>query len=220
MNFDQFFITRKRKKWKFAHFAEWPNCFETRDIKPEHWAEYFKNSKPLVIEVGAGTADLSVGLSKLHQEQNFVALDVKADRLYTGAKVALQRDQENLAFVRAHANQLMEVFESKSVQEIWVTFPDPFPRKRQAKHRLTHAHFLGIYSQLLSDDGVLRLKTDNRPLFLWSLEQLVAEGWDIKELSFNLHESNLPFDYKITTFYERKFLDEGIDINYVSCTKP
>lgn len=217
------FITRKRKKWKFAHFAEWPNCFEARDITPAHWRLYFGNDRPLTVELGAGTADLSVELSKAHPDKNHLAIDVKSDRLYKGAKTALEQRIGNIAFVRAHADQLKMVIAVGAVEELWLTFPDPFRRKRQAKHRLTHPHFLQLYEQLLTEDGVLRFKTDNRELFLWSLEQLVINKWQLIELKFDLHsdQSTLAFDErKLTTVYERKFMADDIPIGYVAAHRP
>lgn len=217
---EQLFISRKRKKWKFAHFSEWPNCFEAEHATPKLWREYFEARQPLVVEIGAGTADLSVELARRHGAKNFVAVDVKSDRLYTGAKVALNEPIKNIAFVRAQLRAMSDLFEPRSISELWITFPDPFPRDKQAKHRLTHPKFLEVYAQLLTKDGTLRFKTDNRELFLWSLEQLVAQGWQIEELSFDLHESNLPGDYKVTTHFERKYIEKGLQINYVSATRP
>lgn len=213
-NTDSLFITRKRKKWKFAHFADWQNCFEVAEVKTSQWAH------PLVIEIGAGTADLSVGLAKLQPQNNFVAIDVKADRLYTGAKFCLQNDIKNINFVRSHAAQIENLFKPHTVDEVWITFPDPFPRDRQAKHRLTNRAFLKIYKSLLAPNGMVHFKTDNRELFLWSLEQIVADGWHITELSFDLHKSDLPEHYKITTFYERKFMAQDVPINLVSFVRP
>ncbi len=215
---EQLFITRKRKKWKFAHFDEWANCFQAGDVTPRVWDEYFERKQPLVVEIGAGTADLSVGLARAEQSKNFIAADVKSDRLYTGAKVALNEPIKNIAFVRAQLREMSELFAPRSISELWITFPDPFPRDKQAKHRLTHPKFLKVYADLLTKDGVVRFKTDNRELFLWSLEQFVAEGWRLHELSFDLHESDLPSDYKITTHFERKYMEKGVPINYVSAS--
>lgn len=220
MNTENLFITRKRKKWKFAHFDEWPHCFALDEASPATWPEFFGAAGDLVLEIGAGTADLSVGLAGLRPTEHFVALDIKSDRLYTGAKFALEHKRENMAFVRAHARDITKLFAPASVKELWVTFPDPFPRKKQAKHRLTHPAFLAQYATLLAEDGVLHFKTDNRELFLWSLEQLVQQGWQVSELSFDLHESNLDAEYKITTAYERRFMAEGTPINLVSALPP
>lgn len=167
---ERLFITRKRKKWKFAHFDQWENCLQASAVSPAGWSEYFPSQQPFVVEIGAGTADLSVGLARTHQNRNYVAIDVKSDRLYKGAKIALAERLTNIVFVRAQLRQMQALFEPGSIDELWITFPDPFPRDKQAKHRLTHPSFLQTYAKLLAHDGVLRFKTDNRELFLWSLE--------------------------------------------------
>lgn len=216
MDTHDLFITRKRKKWKFAHFDNWPNCFSAKDAEAKNWAAYFGNRHPLVVEVGAGTADLSVGLAGRAEERNYVAVDIKSDRLYTGAKFCLEHKVQNIAFVRSEIKGVTDLFAPSSVQEFWITFPDPFERKKHAKHRLTHPAYLAYYRQLLVTDGTVHFKTDNRELFLWSLEQIVGDGWRITELSFDLHESALLEEYKITTAYERRFIGEGAPINFVT----
>src|SRR4051794_25983584 len=123
---EQLFITRKRKKWKFAHFDEWPNCFQSKDVTPAMWLSYFDAERPLVVEIGAGTADLSIGLARAEQDKNFIPVNIKSDRLYTGAKVALNEPIKNIAFVRAQLREMSDLFASHSMSELWVTFPDPF----------------------------------------------------------------------------------------------
>lgn len=205
-----FIITRKRKKYKFAKFANSPLCFEFDEWKKQ----------PIdVVEVGAGTGLFSVELAALHPDKQFVAVDVKADRLQKGAYEAEACDLKNVRFVRARADQLAELFRSGSVEQLWVTFPDPFPKKRSAGRRMTHPTFLKIYDKLLSKNGALYLKHDSRDFFLWSLEQLVAEKWSLEELSFDLHESNLSDEYKIHTTYEVRWLSEGIVTNFVKATR-
>lgn len=174
--------------------------------------------QPIVLELAAGNAQFSLELARRYPEQNFIAIDIKSDRLYTSAKKALQEKVENIAFVRTHMNELTQLFAPNSIDEIWLTFPDPFPRKRSAKHRLTHPYFLDQYASLLKDTGEFKFKTDNRDLFLWSLEQFVTQKWHLAELSFDLHESNLPNDYKIKTHYEQKFTTQGIPINFAGLT--
>lgn len=170
----------------------------------------------MVLEVAAGNAQFSLELARRYPQNDYIALDIKSDRLYTSAKAALNEGVNNIIFVRAHMNDLPELFEHGSVDEIWLTFPDPFPRDRSAKHRLTHQSFLQKYRTILNDKGVLRFKTDNRELFLWSLEQFVDQKWHITELSFDLHETDLPDDYKINTYYEQRYLRENKSINYCS----
>ncbi len=201
VNPEDFIITRKRKKYKFALFANSPLCFEF-----DEWDQ----SWPVdVIEIGAGTGQFVVELAARHPERTYVAIDVKADRLQKGAYEAEGRGLTNIRFLRARADQLGELVMPNSVRELWLTFSDPFPRSRSRGRRLTHPTFLGHYQQMLRADGVLKIKHDNPDFFQWTLEQLVAEQWHILELSFDLHESDLSDDYKILTPYERRWLGEG-----------
>lgn len=201
-----FIITRKRKKYKFAKFANSPLCFEF-----DEW----KKSRVDVVEVGAGTGLFSVELAARHPDKQFVAMDVKGDRLQTGAYEAETRGLTNVRFVRARADQLGEMISVRSVEQVWITFPDPFPKKRSAGRRLTHPTYLYTYTKMLKNSGALYLKHDSREFFLWSLEQLVAYSWRLDELSFDLHESDLSDDYKVMTTYETRWLGEGLVTNFV-----
>lgn len=197
---NQFVITRKRKKYKFAKFSNATNCFEF-----EEW-----QSKQIdVVELGAGTGLFSVELAGRHPEQTFVAIDVKADRLQKGAYTALEKGIENICFIRARADQVTELFPANSVNTLWLTFADPYPKKRSAGRRMTHPTYLQKYSSLLRENGSFIMKHDNPTFFNWSLEQLVATGWHINEITFDLHESELHDDYKIMTSYEQRWIDEG-----------
>lgn len=217
---DNLYITRKRKKWKFAHFDSFPNCFtHNRGDDPRATlvaVEGYLGAAPNVLEIAAGNAQFSLQLAKQHPEDRFVAVDIKSDRLYTSAKQSLEEGVSNISFLRTHMNELDGIFPAHSLETIWLTFPDPHPKKRSAKHRLTHPSFLQKYFSVLKKNGKLKFKTDNRPLFLWSLEQFVAEKFRITELSFDLHESSLADEYKIKTYYEEKFTNQGIATNY--CT--
>ena len=208
MNPEDFIITRKRKKYKFALFANSSICFEF-----DEWDTTWRTD---VIEIGAGTGQFVVELAARHPERNYVAVDVKADRLQKGAREAEDRGLANVRFLRARADQLVEIFKPNSIDEIWLTFSDPFPRQRSAGRRLTHPIFLAQYTQLLITGGTLKIKHDNPEFFHWSLEQLVAEKWQIVELSFDLHESELSDDYKVLTPYEERWLGEGRITQFVA----
>ncbi|PID31513.1 hypothetical protein CR983_00630 [Candidatus Saccharibacteria bacterium] len=207
---NDFVITRKRKKYKFAKFANAPNCYEF----DEYISRTHSSDMVDVVEVGAGTGLFCVELATRHPEQRFVALDVKADRLQKGAYAALERGLANIEFVRARADQLDQLFRPHSLSVVWLTFPDPYPRARSAGRRLTHPHFLATYQTLLKhaastqQPGSLCLKHDNADFFAWSLEQLVASNWRLAELSFDLHASDLAEEYKLLTTYEKRWLDE------------
>jgi tRNA (guanine-N7-)-methyltransferase len=208
---NDFIIKRKRKKYKFAKFANSPLCFEF-----DQWEKTAVD----VLEVGAGTGLFSVELAERHPELRYVAVDVKGDRLQTGAYEAEKRGLTNVRFVRARADQLAELVPTHSLQQLWLTFADPYPKKRSAGRRMTHPTFLKIYAQLLASNGNLYIKHDNPTFFAWTLEQLVAEEWHLEELSFDLHESELSDDYKILTTYEKRWLGEGRITSFVRATKP
>lgn len=212
LNPDDYIITRKRKKYKFALFANSPLCFEA-----EEWAG---QAPAEIIELAAGTGLFGVSLAEATGKQT-LAVDVKADRLQTGAREAAVKELTNMRFLRARIeDQLADLLEPHTVEQLWVTFPDPFPKKRSAKNRLTHPKFLELYQQLLAPTGALYFKTDAHDLFTWSLEQLVQEGWTIAELSFDLHDSPLHESYKVMTTYERRFVSEGLPTHFVRATPP
>lgn len=209
INPEDFIIARKRKKYKFAKFANSTLCFELED---------WKKQTVDIVELGAGTGLFSVELATRSPQKQFVAVDVKGDRLQKGAYEAETLGLTNVRFVRARADQLGELFNANSLKQLWITFPDPFPKKRSAGRRMTHPKFLKIYGKLLAKHGALYLKHDSRDFFFWSLEQLVAERWILEELSFDLHESGLSDEYKIQTTYETRWLGEGASTNFVKAT--
>jgi tRNA (guanine-N7-)-methyltransferase len=212
LNPQDYIITRKRKKYKFALFANSALCFEADAWMGQAPAE--------IVELAAGTGLFGVSLAETTGRQT-LAVDVKADRLQTGARKATEMGMTNMRFLRARIeDQLADLLQPATVEQLWITFPDPFPKKRAAKNRLTHPKFLALYRQLLSSTGALYFKTDSHDLFTWSLEQLVQDGWTITELSFDLHDSPLHADYKVMTTYERRFTAEGLATHFVRATPP
>lgn len=218
VNPDDFIITRKRKKYRFARFANASNCYEFA----EWTARQTPDDQPhdVVMEVGAGTGLFSVELAARHPDRLYIAVDVKADRLQKGAYAALERGITNVVFVRARADQVTDIVPAHSLSQVWVTFADPFPRKRSAGRRMTHSSFLDRYQTVLASEGSLLIKHDNRDFFCWTLEQLIARKWHIVELSFDLHDSPLPDEYKTLTTYEQRWLSEGGTINFVRAQVP
>lgn len=211
LNPNDFIITRKRKKYRFALFANSELCFELSEWQPRHVD---------VIEIGAGTGLFAVELATAHPEQTFVALDVKADRLQKGARLAEARGLRNIWFVRARADQIREITTPGSVSQLWLTFADPFPKARSANRRMSAPGYLAMYAQMLTSSGELRIKHDNRQFFDWTLEQLVTGGWHLSSLSFDLHASSLEDEYKIMTTYEARWTSEGKTIGFVTAIKP
>ena len=207
---NDFIITRKRKLYKFALFKNSPLCYE--------FDEWDHQQPVAVVEIGAGTGLFSVALAEAQPDTQFLAVDVKADRLQTGARLAAEKGLTNIRFLRSRADLLPRLLPVASLQSIWITFPDPFGRERSSARRLTHPNYLAQYRSLLATDGALFLKHDNPTFFNWSLEQLVAEKWVINQLSFDLHQSDLPDSYKIMTTYEQRWTNQGLVSHFVKVT--
>jgi len=212
---DNFVLSRRRKLYKFAKFDEYPNCFHL-----DKWKEFFAGSflakeKDIVLEVGAGSALFSVELARRFPEKTFIAVDIKSDRLYQGARETEKLELDNIYFVRSDIAKINEIAPPHSVSEIWLTFPDPWPPKSGARHRLTAPRYLAYYRELLSkENGILHFKTDDAPLFEWSLEQFKENHWQSEFITCDLHSSDASDEAKITTNYEKRFMAEGLKISY------
>lgn len=216
LNPNDFIITRKRKLYKFAVFQNLSNCYDDRTW-PEAKDSIINCGKPLTVEIGAGSALFLTKLAELHPDRQFIAIDRKSDRLQKGAKLADEQKLTNIVYLWSNARNLNNLLPAGSVSEIWVTFPDPWPQESNIKHRLTNQKFLAQYHKLLTPDGVLNFKTDNTPLFDWSVEQFGPKLWQVQHVTHNLHDDpNVPADAKVTTTYEERYLKEGKRINYLS----
>ncbi|RMD91677.1 MAG: tRNA (guanosine(46)-N7)-methyltransferase TrmB, partial [Calditrichaeota bacterium] len=179
----------KNKLAKFAELETFSNVFQNfTPLQPAltscgrkvdfkgRWSEdYFANSQPLVLELACGKGDYSVNLARQYPEKNFIGVDVKGNRLWTGAKNAMDEELSNVAFVRTRIEQLDLFFGPNEVSEIWITFPDPFPRKSRALKRLTSPRFLNIYRKVCKPGAQIHLKTDAVNLFDYTLEVLEEE---------------------------------------------
>lgn len=180
---------------------------------------YFRNGQPIIVELACGRGDYTNGLARRFPEKNFIGVDIKGDRIWHGSTRALEEGLDNVAFLRTMILELENFFEESELSELWITFPDPRPRDRDERRRLTHPRFLEMYQRLLKDGGIFHLKTDDRPFFNFSLEQL--QTFPVKNLMYttDLYESPmLEEHYGIQTTYERRWLNEGKKINYLRCT--
>lgn len=180
-------------------------------------AQYFPKAQPITLELACGKAHYTTGLAAVFPDRNFIGVDVKGDRLWVGSTIALEQNLSNTAFLRAQIEHLEDFFAPHEVSEIWITFPDPRPKKRDIKRRLTSPRFLELYKSILAPDGIVNFKTDNTMLFEYTLE-LFAERKDIEliEHTFDLHNSPLnELHYGIETDFERKFLEKGEKIKYL-----
>lgn len=205
----------RRKTLKKTEYGILSNCFDALDKPDKGWSNYFSNPNPIVLELGCGKAEFSYHLAKKYPEKNFIGVDLKMDRMWRPAREAIAEGITNLAFLRTHLLHLSRFFLPGQADEIWITFPDPYPKAKQAKHRMLNPAFLLEYQQVIKPGGKLYFKTDNLPLFQYCLVLFVRLGTiRLHELTFDLHgEEQLPEDWKIMTSYERRFRAQGIKIN-------
>ena len=182
-------------------------------------ADFFQNDNPLVLEVGCGKGEYTVGLAQRHPAQNFLGLDVKGERIWRGSTRAEALGLANVGFLRLMAHQLTEHFGPGELSEIWITFPDPRPRDRDIKRRLTSPRFLNMYQTLLAAGGVAQLKTDSEGLFDYTLETLAARpGAVIEVMTRDLYAETDPAfaaAQAIQTHFEGKYRALGVPIKYV-----
>lgn len=189
-------------------------------IKGNWHSDYFQNDNPIVLELGCGKGEYTVGLASAYPDKNFIGVDIKGDRIARGSQAALAGNLTNVAFLRTDIQYLDEFLAQGEVSEIWITFPDPQPRDKQEKHRLTYKTFLAKYATLLQPGGMLHLKTDNTPFYEYSLESLPANGFTIVEATDNLYESPLNnLHLGIKTKYEAMFFEKGFSIKYLQSKK-
>lgn len=213
----------RRKTHRFLENAESSNVIEVgkslyKTIRGRWRQDYFVNDNPIVLELACGKGEYTIGLAQAYPDTNFIGIDIKGDRIARGAKAAQLLGLANVAFLRTDINFLSEFFAPAEVNEIWITFPDPQPRPKQEKHRLTHPRFLSIYKMLLANDGTLHLKTDNPELFSYSLARIKEDNFVNLQFTHDLYNSQLNIIHLgIKTKYEQLFFDKGFTINYLQC---
>ncbi len=212
----------KGKLEKFAEMANFSNVIQP-DIKQYinkdfefkgKWNEFFGNNNPIILELGCGKGEYTVGLAQKYPDKNFIGIDIKGARIYTGAKRALTMGLDNVLFLRTKIDFLKTFFADGEISEIWLPFPDP-QRKKQ-KRRLLNAKFLNIYKDILKDGGIVHLKTDNYNLYLYTMKMIDHNGIDLIAATDDLYSSDIKGDATdIKTYYETMFLEEGKKINYI-----
>jgi tRNA (guanine-N7-)-methyltransferase len=212
------------KLQRFAENATRPDIMEPGKENFGHLAgkwgtDFFQTNQPLVLEVGCGKGEYTVGLAQQHPTQNFLGLDIKGERIWRGSTRAEALGLRNVGFVRMMAHQLTDHFAPGELSEIWITFPDPRPRDRDIKRRLTAPRFLNMYQTLLAPGGVAQLKTDSEGLFDYTLEVLAERpGATIEVATRDLYAETDP-DFAaaqaIQTHFEGKYRTVGVPIKYV-----
>jgi tRNA (guanine-N7-)-methyltransferase len=183
-----------------------------------NWQQFFGNSNPIVLELGCGKGEYTIGMAQLFPDKNFIGIDIKGDRLAVGSEQAIMLNLNNIAFLRTNILELEQFFATNEVSEIWITFPDPRTRLRDFKRRLTHDRFLTYYKNILKSGSYLYLKTDNLDFFNFSLESLKAFGARAIETTNDLYNSELKdVSLGIKTRFEEIFVNKGFNINFLRC---
>lgn len=178
--------------------------------------DIFKNQKPIVLELACGYGEYTINLASLFSQKNFIGVDIKGDRIYTGLKQGRDLNLNNFAFLRTRIENLLDFFEKDEVEEIWITFPDPRPKQRESRKRLTSHRFLSIYKEILMPAGILNLKTDNSDFFEFSLQSMTSFGLEILNQTKDLYNSDLlKYTFDIKTRYEKQFWNSCGGIKYL-----
>lgn len=178
----------------------------------------FKNSNPIVLELGCGKGEYTVNLAKLNPNKNYIGIDIKGARFWRGAKTSIEEKLENVIFLRTQIELLDFVFEKNEIDEIWLTFPDPQIKFQRRKHRLTNTKFLSIYKNILNDSGIIHLKTDSEFLHGYTLGKLEEMSINPIVSNHDIYKNlNAPVEAtQIQTHYEKIYLNEGKKITYLN----
>lgn len=211
---------------KFSDLANFKNCFtlffentmEGLPMKSSWHKAYFKNDNPIVLELGCGKGEYTVGLAKNNPNKNYIGVDVKGNRIWTGAKEALDSNLNNVAFIRTRIDFIDNCFSTDEISEIWITFPDPQPQKTRVRKRLTNMMFVERYRKFLKPGGLVHLKTDSTSFYEYTMEVIRENNFNLLFHTNNLY-NNCPAERKelteITTHYEKLFTSRGENIKYI-----
>lgn len=214
----------KDKLRRFAAVKSFDNFFEPVIKEPfpmkGKWrSTYFKNNNPIILELGCGKGEYSVGLAKHYSDRNFIGVDIKGARMFIGAEEALNNNMQNVAFLRTRIDFITDYFEEGEIDEIWLTFSDPQPKK--PRKRLSSPLFIDRYRKILKSGGIVHMKTDSDLLFEYTEEQIQSEKYECLELTWDLY-GELPENidpttreiFHIKTHYEKLFTAKGATIKY------
>jgi len=214
----------KNKLKRFQENDTFPNVIQpTREEVVNNfplqgtWHTFFDNNNPIVLELGCGKGEYTIALAAKNPDKNFIGIDIKGARFWRGAKTAIEEDMPNVAFIRSQIELVDFLFAENEVAEIWITFPDPQIKYKRTKHRLTNASFLKKYHHILSEDGIVNLKTDSEFMHGYTLGLLHGEGHEILNANHHVYKnSGSPATVTETqTFYEKQYLEKGKPITYI-----
>ncbi|OWW26412.1 tRNA (guanosine(46)-N7)-methyltransferase TrmB [Zobellia sp. OII3] len=214
----------KNKLKRFKENETFPNVIQpSREAVKQgfglrgKWNDFFKNDNPIVLELGCGKGEYTVGLAKQDPNKNFIGIDIKGARLWRGAKTALEDDLKNVAFLRTQIELVDELFAKDEVSEIWITFPDPQIKYKRTKHRMTNESFLAKYRKILRPDGLMHLKTDSEFMHGYTLGLLHGLGLTVNYANHDVYknEGSPKEVLELQTFYEKQYLEKGKPITYI-----
>ena len=219
-------VGSKNKLKRFKENETFTNVFQpTREevvedqfpLKGKWSSEFFKNDNPIVLELGCGKGEYSVGLAERFPEKNFIGIDIKGARFWRGAKTAVESGMNNVAFVRTQIELINHIFAENEVSEIWITFPDPQIKYKRTKHRMTNAEFLERYKKILKPSGLMHLKTDSEFMHGYTLGLLHGLGHEVIYANHNIYKNEgAPAEVTgIQTFYESQYLEVNKPITYI-----
>lgn len=209
----------KDKLRKFAEIDTFHNVYqmeEGKDLQGKWASQHFKNNNPIVLELACGKGEYAVNMAKFFPEKNFIGIDLKGNRIWRGARTGVDENISNLAFLRIQIEDIVEYFGKDEVDEIWITFPDPQPQDSREKKRLTFPGFLNKYKNFLKPGGRINLKTDNDGLYAYTAEVVEQEKLICHKSTGALYQSEFYDEVlKIKTHYERIYLKQDKNINYI-----
>lgn len=225
-------MSRRNKLQKFADLQRFPNVYENFhhdnpqligiagqevELRGEWASKHFKNSNPITLELACGRGEYTLALAERFPKRNFVGVDIKGARIWKGARIALENEWSNAAFLRTRIEQIAHFFSPEEISEIWITFPDPFLKKGKANRRLTSPRFLNEYRKIMPAGGLVHLKTDSPELYEFTLE--ILESYEHAELLIqhdDIYSKELIMpELAFRTYYENMHLRDGKTIKYV-----
>lgn len=206
----------QKKLIRFAEIKHFTNVLELPENIKGAWGAFFKNENPITLELACGKGEYAVGLGRLYPNRNFIGVDIKGNRIWKGAKTALEEGLHNVAFLRTQIDRVDTYFAANEVAEIWITFPDPQLRLSRMKKRLTHPRFLRLYQQFLQPGGVINLKTDSPDLYNFTKTVITLYGITLLEDYDNVYgNETIGEELKIKTHYEGLDIAQSNRIHYL-----
>jgi tRNA (guanine-N7-)-methyltransferase len=211
----------QKKLIRFAELETFPNVLQYPPNIAAKWNEFFKNDHPVILELACGKGEYAVGLAQLYPQKNFIGIDQKGNRIWVGAKKALQQNLANVAFLRIQIDKIMEFFGKEEVEELWITFPDPQLRISKSKKRLTHPKFLRLYQQVLKRGGKIHLKTDSPDLYQFTKRVIELYNCELISDYDNIYSlDELSSELKIKTHYESLDIAQSNRVHYLCFSLP